>query len=122
MPDRLRNTILNNPEIKEYDVTEGWFQNKNKETIEELKKQTDKLKLTLDNRNSEFDKEKIEFIEEFTLKKNKEKEEYIEEFNQKKELEINELKSSINVILDECTQDQNFDINILIQKIREKLH
>lgn len=114
------NTIINNPEIKEYDVTEGWFQNKNKETIEDLKKQTNRLKLTLDNRNSEFEKEKIEFIEEFTLKKNTEKEEYIEEFNQKKELEINELKSSINVILDECHQDT--DINILIQKIREKLN
>lgn len=103
------NTILNNPEIKDYDTTDGWFQNKNKETIEKLKKQTDELILTLDNRNSEFEKEKNELIDEF---------------NTKKELEINELKSSINVILDECNQDQDqdSDINLLITKIREKLN
>ena len=101
------NTILDDPEIKEYNITDVWFQSKNKETIKELQKEKDTLKLTLDNRNSEFEKEKIG---------------YIEEFNLKKELEINELKSSINVILDECNQDQDSDINLLIQKIREKLN
>ena len=101
------NTILDDPEIKEYNITDGWFQSKNKETIKELQKEKDTLKLTLDNRNSEFEKEKIG---------------YIEEFNLKKELEINELKSSINVILDECNQNQDSDINLLIQKIREKLN
>ena len=133
------NTILDDPEIKQHNITDGWFQSKNKETIKELQKEKDTLKLTLDNRNSEFEKEKNQLINEFNIKK---------------ELEINELKSSINVILDEYNQNQNqnqdqdsdldqgqdqeqdqdqeqeqdqdqnqdTDINLLIQKIREKLN